>query len=396
MVDLKKKIKQRIKEIEQAFDKKKETENTQELEHILFITDFGQEFDDAYQGLTNFVSLATLVQPLIQKSSKDEIILPNPEKILEFWKKYLEKNKKITLKNRERGKELIEQMEKQWGLMKNTFNSNISELEKISPQLQKENNEKGKEKTDVKKIPSSKQVWEELKIKERVFSYFVLTLYAHIEFYTLALIQFVTYSIETDQTYYFLKDFRFYDYNTTITHILDFLKTENKQKLSSIINNLTKQSQWEQDKQALSSLAKIRHIIAHRKPIQEIETIMNQFPNQKKKALKNAKKLDKEWKELKTELGIFYELLSMFLDVLKYFMFVIELGTSCYRYLCLVDNVLALYFDYEEPIMLNLDLLLNLKTHMKNKEDAKFVENAINHWIEQHSINVKEKEENRD
>jgi hypothetical protein len=203
--------------------------------------------------------------------------------------------------------------------------------------LEKDENKKEKEEEEVFSIPP------ELKMLERSISYFILALYSYFDVYTKYLIRDVTSVYDVDQFYKLFDNMRFSNPNETLKEFLSKIKDNNVSLNSKVREKLEKYS-WQIYQNESVLLSNIRNKVAHRDPIIDIDIILNEFGNLKRRIDERAKNLQKS---MKIDPGFEFveNIISFLMNGFKNIFLVQEIGNSLYRYLLIVDHVVYNYLE---------------------------------------------------
>lgn len=349
--------------------------------NLLFRTSHGDDFHYAFLDLFNFVSIITPFKSVVTWVLDIQEQFSSPTSILEFYQELIEKSSKKE-EQKKKAQIILNQINSDWDDFQKKTNGKIREISEL---LEWEEEKREKKQVRVDSKDTQNQVyWIIEQIPYRVFSYFITTLYALINVYTMSLIQFVINSMSSEQIYDFINNFRITsNHKENIKYILDFFKMKRNEKLAKITKNIDEKANWTQDLEAVESFIALRHIFAHKNPFLEMNEMMgmDKFSKYKKRADEKVRKFKNEQKESEIKVDLLRPLLDKFSEILPYTVFIKELGFSCYRYLCVVDNIIAEYFEYEK---LDIKELLNsIKEKMKDEQDATIVQNIIDLFDEE-------------
>ncbi len=373
-------IQKRIEEIYSEIVEDKEIEVIEKKN--FFRTSIGDEFHHEFLELFSFVSLITSIKSIITWAMNIRKKLVSPSSIPNVYQKLLEESTLDEDKKNE-AQTILTRIEKEWVEFHKKLEPDISELQTVLSQQQENQNEEKQldENSDFQQKQNEQVLWLFEQIPIRVFSYFVTTLYALIDVYTMSLIQMIISFLKTEQVYEFFK-IRISDLKENIKYILEFLKMEGNQKLLKVTENTTVTSEWKKDLNYVAHFISLRHIFAHKNPLLEMSEMMDMdiFDQYKKKLEKEAREFKTELEKSDIQISLLKSLFEKFSDILPYMVFIKGLGFACYRYLCVVDNIIQGYFDFEKFDL--EDFLLSIKDQMKNEEDAAVLQKLIDQYHE--------------
>ncbi|MHA1221673.1 MAG: hypothetical protein ACTSP3_00165 [Candidatus Heimdallarchaeaceae archaeon] len=207
----------------------------------------------------------------------------------------------------------------------------------------------------------------DFQIISRMTEYYILKLYAYFDIYSMSLFQYIISTIETDVIFDVLSkvtktsnplrvvEALLKSFNVEETDFFD-PKHQNVTLYTELIESISK-TNWEYDLFYVENFIKFRNIIAHRKKLASLKELEKRFPKQVKSAnnrlkseLQNVKKTEDFQKILDffVDMGLEKRVLveiDTLLEDLKYFLTIREIGTSCYRYILLIDNIIYLFFN---------------------------------------------------
>jgi len=367
-------LEEEIIEIYQKITEGKEISFIQD--NNLFRTSFGCDFHDDFLDLTNFVSGITSINSLLGWGVNFQEELTSPEAIPNFYNKLLN-HVEITEEQRSEAQIIFGKIKIDWEEYQAKLNLHLNGLQNVFP---KKEIDKIREEQEREDDNSSKDYlnWLIGEIPDRVFSYFITTLYAIIDVYTVALLQHIVFWLPTEMVYDFWDGFRIRDPKSNIKHFLDFLRDDKDRKLKMIVEDIKEKIEWEQDLGALDDFIKLRHNFAHKNPFLEIHEMMEmgKYKKYKRKAEEERRKFEQDKEKSNIKLDIVISVMDSFAEMFPYMVFIRELGINCYRILCVVDHVIADHFNcralkFEE-------FLISLKDQMKDENDANIIQDYIN------------------
>ena len=356
------------------------------LEECPFVTEFGIDFHDNYIELTQFALFANFMETAIgfvRVETKDFLSKDSNffslDPITEYHKKLIEKTK-MSEEQRNKVQNQIKKIEKEYRKYQEKFQQDFKDLDELFPtkksntedQVIKSEEELNQYGTDyfLKQIP------------RKIFSNFILELYAYIDIYTMSLIQFVINIISTENVFNFIKNIlkerALSNPKDAIKYILGFLRLESNKKVSKMLEEMQEPREWSIDDEALSFFIDIRHIFAHKNPFLEIDEMMEMQKFHRYKPIIEKEKEKIKLEEQDVVLEPLEKLVFYMKKMMPYLVFIKELGFSCYRYLCIIDNLITEYYDFQKFDF--VEQLQNIKEQMKNKEDFQIIQDVLDRF----------------
>lgn len=291
---------------------------------IYIKSNFGKKFVEKYEDLEEFIVYGTLL-PAVFKSYNSYIEFLFSGKLFN----YIRNEKKLSeeeMQDLEQFEEILEKV-----------NTLIETPEKEENAEKKEQEEEGFE-----------DVINKLKPISRMIDYFILTLYAYFDVYSMSLFQETISKIQIEKIYGVMESIRqFRNPKETIQKLLQCLITNKGIKLSNVLEKVLKEADWGNTYNVLDTFKELRDKIAHRKPLTSPTILKEEFKIEKQIAERKYKKAYKNFQKQK----IPEELKELFYSVLKeleIFILVGELGRSVFRYVFCVDNLVYSYFLNKE------------------------------------------------
>lgn len=331
-------------------------ENKQLEEYDSFASEFGQTLIENYDDLTQFLTLMIVGQTTIRSGTKVKELFTIP-KFFEQLREGIELDDNIETEIKKQGLDLIDQGE---SLTKDFFalfpndeeivnksNNKIRTNEKNEEEPDKRNHSKEKE-GEI----STEEILNNIEIISRMNAFYVFSLYAYFDAYCMSLLQIIVAESPKEHVYYIFREIK--NISTpeiTLNEILSKLRIGDK-KLSRILESVMKNNiDWKEHKKVFSTLMKVRHRAAHKKPLLSLEEMENNFPKILTKVSEEQRKLFEEITSIKIELPKTMKetatlLLEPFSEIILVFYSLSELGKSCIRYLLLIDNLIAMYLGH--------------------------------------------------
>lgn len=185
-----------------------------------------------------------------------------------------------------------------------------------------------------------------LSLSERINSYFIISLYAYIDLYSLSLYQHVLSSLKSTEIYDFNKEFKHNgDPKERINIITNYLRFTNRELMKEFLANTT----WET---TIDKLKGIRDYTAHKDPLLKLQKLICEISNIDEKANSKIKSLKElidsrliqfeKYDELKKFL---VKTEKMFESILQILFILFEIGKDCYYYLALIDIQISNFYN---------------------------------------------------
>ena len=313
-------------------------------EYDAFKTDFGKEFESNYYDCITFTKIVSMFPIMLQYiiNAKKTV---TPEDFFNFLDTQLKEAEKINGVNQiqkekiVRVRKLIEEL--QTIFLDPDYFSDI-------PLLTESSEEEINSDKDEVELTNSFLV-EELRLMERVYSYFVLTLYTYIDSYSMALFQYVVSELPTSEVFDIIKSTKVeLNPKERIKSLMKNLKFEDNGNLRKRLKKVLREKAWENHQDEFRQFIKIRNYIAHRDPITAKKTLAKKFPKSAEDALIKANELRKNmnFEEIKDDF-----ILTMIKPILESdfesFFLLQFIGESCYKYLALIDILVYHFFNSE-------------------------------------------------
>ena len=288
---------------------------------IMYVkTDFGRNFVEKYEDLEDFIIYGTFL-PAVFKSYNSYIDYLFSGKLFN----YIRNEKELTEDENKDLEEFEEILEK--------INALIETTEK-----------KGEQENEEQEEEDFEDVIKKLKPISRMIDYFILTLYAYFDVYSMSFFQKTISKIQIEEIYRVMESIKqIRNPKETIQKLLQNLRTDKGVKLSSILDKVLKEVNWGNVYTVLDTFKDLRDKIAHRKPLTSPEILKEEFKIEKKIVERRIKQVYKNFQKQKIPEEL-KELFFTLLKELETFILIGELGRSVFKYVFCVDTLVYYYF----------------------------------------------------
>lgn len=302
------------------FKHSSEVEIEKEEELYIFISEFGEEFENSYQDLSDYFNLPFIISYLfkiVKEEPLDYFISEDFIKPLFKYLNSLDKDKKPKRRDLRIGKKWLKKIRK----MQKDTKDNEKEMEEDN---------------------TNEDILEETRFIARETAYFIFSLYALMDFYCLNMIKFVQENTRFKENEEIRKALENrYNPHEKIKTILKQIKVNNT-KLSKICTDFIKENGLGDAIRSFSEIINIRHPIAHTSPFIDFLELKKKFPKQHSIATKKILGLN-EIKKKTEKYDFLKEGHNKFLlpikDLAETLFFFKEIGKSGVQYLALIDNL---------------------------------------------------------
>jgi len=318
----------------------------------IFHSDYGIKFQMQYEELLEYISVGSIIPATINFYQPINELLSNPTKIKDYFIELLTFVKaQHDLSEKQTGKldEISTKVENQVDKM---IDLGMHEIQVLNSIL-KDFNSVLKNKTIPKEIEDDVQetdiqeLIQRISALQRINAYFIMSLYALIDFYTKGLIIELTSIISQERAYKYSQKMPKASKNPVnaiklVINELDLIHPDTRKTLDEII----KTKQWQIHKEAFNNLKEIRHTTAHQIPIISYKTLCENFPYYQETVLKQLGELRGEFKNM--QFPSFWEKsIDTFVKDLKTALFLREIGNGIFCYLGIIEGVVQFYLNKE-------------------------------------------------